>query len=47
MSGHRRNLANIMNIERGHEEYNKVRYLYKDMSAAMFELSLLLSLIHI
>lgn len=42
VSGHRRNLANIMNIERGHEEYNKVRYLYKDMSAAMFELSLLI-----
>lgn len=42
VSGHRRNLANIMNIERGHEEYSKVRYLYKDMSAAMFELSLLI-----
>lgn len=42
VSGHRRNLANIMNIERGHKEYEKVRYLYKDMSAAMFELSLLI-----
>lgn len=42
VSGHRRNLANIMNIERGHEEYKKVRYLYKDMSGAMFELSLLI-----
>lgn len=42
VSGHRRNLANIMNIERGHEEYKKVRYLYKDMSAALFELSLLI-----
>ena len=42
VSGHRRNLANIMNIERGHEEYKKVRYLYKDMTGAMFELSLLI-----
>ena len=42
VSGHRRNLANILNIERGHEEYKKVRYLYKDMSAALFELSLLI-----
>lgn len=42
VSGHRRNLANIMNIERGHEEYKKVRYLYRDMSAALFELSLLI-----
>lgn len=42
VSGHRRNLANIMNIERGHEEFKKVRYLYRDMSAAMFELSLLI-----
>ena len=42
VSGHRRNLANIRNIERGHEEYKSVRYLYKDMTAAMFELSLLI-----
>ncbi len=42
VSGHRRNLANIMNIERGHEEFKKVRYLYKDMTGAMFELSLLI-----
>lgn len=42
VSGHRRNLANIMNIERGHEEFKKVRYLYKDMTVAMFELSLLI-----
>ena len=42
VSGHRRNLANILNIERGHEEFKKVRYLYKDMSGAMFELSLLI-----
>lgn len=42
VSGHRRNLANIMNIERGHVEYRRVRYLYKDMTNAMFELSLLI-----
>ena len=42
VSGHRRNLANLMNIERGHEEFKKVRYLYKDMTAAMFDLSLLI-----
>lgn len=42
VSGHRRNLANILNIERGHEEFKKVRYLYKDMTVAMFELSLLI-----
>lgn len=41
ISGHRRNLANILNIERGHEEYKSVRYLYRDMTEATFELSLL------
>lgn len=41
VSGHRRNLANIKNLERGYEEYAKVRYLYKDMTPSMFELSLL------
>jgi len=42
ISGHRRNLANIHNIECGSipKDY-KVRYLYKDMSPAMFELSLI------
>lgn len=42
VSGHRRNLANIRNLERGHEEYKSVRYLYKDMTPAVFELSLLI-----
>lgn len=42
VSGHRRNLANIRNLERGHEEYRKVRYLYKDMTPAMLELSLIM-----
>ena len=41
-SGHRRNLANIKNLERGYKEYEKVRYLYKDMTPAMLELSLLM-----
>lgn len=42
VSGHRRNLANIKNLERGYQEYGKVRYLYKDMTPAMLELSLLI-----
>lgn len=42
VSGHRRNLANIKNLERGHEEYKSVRYLYRDMTPAMLELSLLI-----
>ncbi len=42
VSGHRRNLANIRNLERGYKEYEKVRYLYKDMTPAMLELSLLM-----
>jgi len=42
VSGHRRNLANIRNLERGHEEYRKVRYLYKDMTPSMLELSLVM-----
>lgn len=41
IDGHRRNLANIMNLERGHNAYEKVRYFYKDMSETMYELSLL------
>lgn len=42
VSGHRRNLANILNIERGYGKYCRVRYLYRDMTEAMFELSLLI-----
>ncbi len=42
VSGHRRNLANIRNLERGYQEYGKVRYLYRDMTPAMLELSLLM-----
>lgn len=42
VSGHRRNLANIRNLERGYQEYGKVRYLYKDMTPVMLELSLLM-----
>lgn len=41
VSGHRRNLANIKNLERGYGQYKKVRYLYKDMTQSIFELSLL------
>ncbi len=33
---------NILNIGRGHEKFKKVWYLYKDMSPAMLELSLLM-----
>ena len=42
VNGHRRNLANIKNLERGYQEYGKVRYLYRDMTPAMLELSLLM-----
>ena len=42
VSGHRRNLANIKNLERGYKECEKVRYLYKEMTPAMLELSLLM-----
>ena len=41
VDGHRRNAANIMNLERGHKEYERVKYRYKDMTEAMYELSLL------
>lgn len=46
VSGHRRNLANILNLERGYQEYGKVRYLYKDMTPAVLELSLLMGNIY-
>lgn len=41
IDGHRRNAANILNLERGHKGFEKVQYRYKDMSEAMYELSLL------
>jgi len=41
IDGHRRNRANIYNLERGYKEYEKVRYFYRDMSEIMYELSLL------
>lgn len=41
ISGHRRNAANKLLIEQGHEEYKSVRFLYRDMSAATLELSLI------
>lgn len=41
VDGHRRNRANILLIESGHEQFKKVRYFYKDMSENMYELSLL------
>ncbi|MBN1042327.1 chromosome partitioning protein ParB [Clostridium botulinum] len=42
LSGHRRNLANIFNIERGYKKYEEVEYLYKDMTESFFELSLII-----
>ncbi len=42
VSGHRRNLANILNIERGLSKRRKIRYFYKEMTESMFELSLLM-----
>lgn len=41
IDGHRRNAANILNLERGHKEYEKVLFRYADMSEAMYELRLL------
>lgn len=41
IDGHRRNAANIYNLERGHKEYERVLYRYKEMSKAMYELRLL------
>ncbi len=41
IDGHRRNAANILLLEQGHKEYEKVLYRYRDMSEAMYELSLL------
>ena len=41
IDGHRRNAANILNLERGHKEYEKVLYRFMDMSEAMCELRLL------
>ncbi len=41
IDGHRRNLANIYNLERGYKEFAKVRYFYRDMSEIMYELALL------
>lgn len=41
IDGHRRNAANILNLERGNKEYEKVLYRFMDMSEAMYELRLL------
>lgn len=41
IDGHRRNAANLLNLERGHKEYAKVLYRCMDMSEAMYELRLL------
>ena len=38
IDGHRRNAANILNLERGHKKFEKVKYRYKDMSETMYEL---------
>ena len=40
ISGHRRNKANRLLIDRGYEQYKSVRYLYKDITPAGLELSL-------
>lgn len=43
VSGHRRNAANILNIERGELPSDvKVRYLYREMTPAILELSLIM-----
>lgn len=42
ISGHRRNLANRLLVDQGYDEFKQVRYLYRDMTEATFELSLLI-----
>jgi len=42
VSGHRRNKANIWLIEHGYEQYRQVKYLYREMTEPVFELSLLI-----
>ena len=37
VSGHRRNLANILNIERGLSKRRKIRYFYKEMTESMLK----------
>lgn len=41
IDGHRRNAANIFNLERGYKEYSRIKYRYREMSEAMYELALL------
>lgn len=41
VDGHRRNAANILNLERGNKEYEKILYRCMEMSQAMYELRLL------
>lgn len=41
IDGHRRNAANIYNLERGYKEYEKVLYRWQEMTEAMYELALL------
>lgn len=41
VDGHRRNRANLLNLERGYSKFEKVRYFFRDMSETMYELALL------
>lgn len=41
VDGHRRNRANLLNLERGYTKFEKVRYFFRDMSETMYELALL------
>lgn len=41
VSGHRRNAANKLLVERGYKEFENVRFLYKEMSEATLELNLI------
>lgn len=42
VNGHRRNEANRLNVNRGYNQFSKVRYWYKDMTEAQLELCLLI-----
>ena len=41
VDGHRRNRANLLNLERGYTKFEKVRYFFRDMTETMYELALL------
>ena len=47
IDGHRRNAANILNLERGHKEYEKVLYRFMDMSEAKYTIFCYISILYL